>query len=454
MLLISLLFFCVVEDKRNFFSPQILFVGGFILSSLYAIPFVEDMQLDFCADTMLVLCGGITLFVIASLVSSKVLDVFVKRKKWYPIIGDSISVPSYYIEVSLWKLFLLCIFEFSSVVSLWNYLVKVSGTSDISKAMRFWDETNKFTEVTLDKPAIVSLLGMFTASAVYVMLYLLAHQIIYRYRSNFFMLVVNVIIGCINSLLSGGRAGIIGFVFIFVVFLYYMYKIKNNWSVSLNRRVVIGGVVIALGVLVFLYFSAELMGRGKQSGIVHYTCVYLSAELKNLDIFLRKGEYGTDIAHSQTLIRLREYLYKRYGFSGWGTKLDLPFQRVGDFTLGNVYTIFYMFMYDGGYFALVCYTMLMAFISQGLCKWAQYSIRWNDKVNIPLIIYAIVAYAVLFSFFSDKFYELILDVGFIRKLIIVILLSWFICGFKYNSYEKRYVVKYKLFDNKVRLKVM
>ena len=46
-------------------------------------------------------------------------------------------------------------------------------------------------------------------------------------------------------------------------------------------------------------------------------------------------------------------------------------------------------------------------------------------------------FVLLFSFFSDKFYETIADIGFIRTMIIWLLLSWFISDFKFLGYEDR-----------------
>jgi hypothetical protein len=72
--------------------------------------------------------------------------------------------------------------------------------------------------------------------------------------------------------------------------------------------------------------------------------------------------------------------------------------------------------------------------------------KYYGAVNIPLIIYSQIAFSVLFSFFSDRFYELIFNLEFWRKSIILIVLVWFINRVKItNSNETVMEIKKKEF---------
>ena len=57
--------------------------------------------------------------------------------------------------------------------------------------------------------------------------------------------------------------------------------------------------------------------------------------------------------------------------------------------------------------------------------------KYYNTINIPLIIYSQIAFTVLFSFFSDRFYELIFNLEFWRKNIILVVLVWFVTRFKF-----------------------
>ena len=435
-----LLLLCVIFSN-NIMRPEILFVSGFLVQSVYAILYVYKMDIYLHVDTVVVLLGGISLFVF----SSWVFSIFFKNLFRTGELHGEISEPKYQtIHVETWLLVLFFVAETISNVSFLWLVLKVSGSNSISEAMRYWDYTNKFTDVTLDKPTIISLLGIFTGSATLVQLYLFAHQLIYKYSTNRFWLLVNIILGGTYTLIGGARQGIIEYSFIFILFLYYIYKDKYYWKRKIKARLIIPIVFVAGILILFLCFSGELMGRGKQSDIGHYLFIYLSAELKNLDIFVRKHIFGTDIAHSQTIVSLRLYLAKRYGFSGWGSKLDIPFQSVNGLGLGNVYTIFYMFLYDDGLIGLVFYTVIMAAITQMILHWSLLSgEKTHNTINYALIVYGVIAFATLFSFFSDKFYELIFDIGFIRKMIITFAICLFINRFRLIKYNNLFVFSYK-----------
>ncbi|MBR6402636.1 MAG: oligosaccharide repeat unit polymerase [Eubacterium sp.] len=433
-LLLTLLF-SYYSDNKCLFSPSFFFFGGFLASVIYAIKYVDIIELYMHFDTVFILITGFAVFAIVCIFINytyKYLkqDYFITKYSG----EEEKSVTDIYIEP--WKHILMGAIGLFVAGAFSIYLLKISETNSISEAVHYWDTTNKFTEITLDIPSYISVLRLFSDAVCYIELYLLAHQLIYKYKSFRLMIIINIIIGIVNTALTGGRDGIIEIAFAMVFFLYFIYKDKYNWKRKINPKIIIGLIIVGVVAIIVFYFSAELMGRGKQRGLLDYICVYLSAELKNLDTFVREGKFGTDIAHSQTLANLRIYLAKRYGFVGWGEKLDIPFKEINGFGLGNVYTIFYMFLYDGGYKSLYFYTTIVAACSQLLFVFVRYSKRVNySKINVALIIYAMISYAVLFSFFSNRFFELVLNVGFWRTNIIILVLAYLLQDFRFQNYD-------------------
>jgi oligosaccharide repeat unit polymerase len=253
---------------------------------------------------------------------------------------------------------------------------------------------------------------------------------------------MNIVLSCVNAIFSGGRAVIIGYIFAFILMAYFIYKAKYNWKKKVPAMIILFLFFAALMIVPVFYISAFLMGRGKQTDIFHYMCIYLSGEIKNLDVFVRRGIFGTDISNSQTLVSLRRTVLPSFGITGWNSKLELPFINVNGFSTGNVYTIFYMFLYDGGFAALVFYTVLMALLMSLSFRYVinERFRKYYSTINIPLIIYAQLSYAILFSFFSDKFYELIFDLAIWRKNLIILLFVWFITRFKLPASDETAVI--------------
>ena len=321
------------------------------------------------------------------------------------------------------------------VVLFIRYLREFSGKSSISEAIRYFDYAKKFTDKNVDVPGLVSVFRMASAAIIYICIYLLAHQIVHCYKQNRLLIYGNILLSLVNTILSGGRSGIIEYIFAFALMAYFIYKAKYDFKRKIPTRVVVFMILAVLIAIPVFYISASLMGRGKQTDIFHYICIYLSGELKNFDVFIRKGVFGTSLSNSQTLVGLRQTVLPSFGITGWDAKLDLPFYNVNGFSTGNVYTIFYMFMYDGGYRALFFFTILMALLASLSYKFIvdrKYR-KYYGTINLPLIIYSQIAFAVLFSFFSDRFYELILDLAAWRKTVVLIVFVWFATRFKFTT---------------------
>ena len=447
IILALLLILSFVFSKKNIMTPPIFFLVGFFASALYAVFYVNKMELEFSIDTIIVLVFGTILFTVPSCF----LMWFFENKSIRVYNYESITRDVKPISLDKWKLFVFSGVEALALLFYFRFIMRLAGTSSISVAMRYFDTTKKFTNQKIDIPSLVTLFGLATTAMTAIQIYLLCHQLVFKYHSGRIFLIANVVMGVLYSLLSGGRNGAIEYVLLFVILMYFLYKRKYNWNKKISFKVIFCLFLLGIMMVLFLFFSAELMGRGKQSSVGEYLCVYLSAELKNLDIFMRKGIFGTDFAHSQTLINLREYLSSNFGMNV-GSKLDLPFQNVNGFSLGNVYTIFYMFMYDGGYVALIGYTLLMVLIA-----YAIYYIVIKDKfdgynrINIPLIVYGYICVALLFSFFSDKFYEKIFFIGFIRQIIVMIILEWFLLSYRYKRYfSMNYTMKFRFTEYPVK----
>ena len=87
--------------------------------------------------------------------------------------------------------------------------------------------------------------------------------------------------------------------------------------------------------------------------------------------------------------------------------------------MGNVYTVFYPFIYDFGYVGVVVLTALMAFVCQVCYELGRNS--KNRRVSLLFtIIYGTITSTLLLAFFSNKFYENIFTVEFVKRVIILV----------------------------------
>ncbi len=282
--------------------------------------------------------------------------------------------------------------------------------------------------VDLSLPRILNLMRLFTGAVGYFVGFLFMKDIVYRKKINYLYLVV-ILLSVVSDLMLGSRGGTMTILIGLFVFLYALYKKKKSWKSENNIKLIFGIVGIAAAVILVFQGFANLLGRNtSEYSFTYYLAIYLGAEIKNLDIFLQtvfpiqNGFFG-----EQTFMYIWKTISPYIGIDSSILQFDLPFLSVNGYSLGNVYTVFYSYLYDFGYIGVPILVSLMAFISQVFFeKFKRF--RLNQGVPISVLVYARIFSALAFSFFSNKFYENMFNFSFFEIIVIWILLNWFLCG--------------------------
>ena len=115
-----------------------------------------------------------------------------------------------------------------------------------------------------------------------------------------------------------------------------------------------------------------------------------------------------------------------------GYALVLPFQKIGNFSLGNVYTTFYPYIYDFGYVGIPILVTIMAVVSQLFFELAKRE-KISQVPGIMTLIYGYIFPTIVQVFFSNKFYEDLLDIKFIKICILWILYNIILIVYLYLS---------------------
>lgn len=327
------------------------------------------------------------------------------------------------ITIERWKLYFFLAFQVIVILINIMYMMRLGKGSTLAENIyniRVMDVTGNDS---VKFPWLLIICRRVISASIYFFVYVFVYGCVYRDRSNRTILLIIGIFGVIFSLLSGGRASVLLIGASILFDAYFIYGQKKHWGENIKFKTIVK-VIILLAILLLVFQSAgSLLGRKSTSDAWYYIAKYLSAQLKNLGIFIRNGDFGADFAHSNTLIGLSNLLNK-IGISQYYHQVDLPFLSINGRSLGNVYTIFYSFLYDGGYVAHIFYTALTAVICQIIYHKAIRN-RKGKALNIALILYSYMMFSVLFSFFGNFFYESFLGYGTIENFIIIAILSYF-----------------------------
>jgi oligosaccharide repeat unit polymerase len=173
----------------------------------------------------------------------------------------------------------------------------------------------------------------------------------------------------------------------------------------------------------------DLLGRTSsiRENLFDYLAKYSGAQIKNLDIFLQEQTSNKSVIWGKnSFYTLIQWLGPYIGITDNNYNLDLPFRAVNGYGLGNVYTTFYAYIYDFGYNGMLILVGIMAVVSQYFYEKCKHTFS-NGYPRLSEMIYGLIAGALVLSFFSNKFYELIFGRIFIGTLMCWIIYNRYFC---------------------------
>lgn len=435
LLLLVLGVLCVTSFfifKKDIIAPSFIFSLGFTIASFFAVIYAKKWELGLHLNTFLVISLGVAEFIVVSYIVKLVFKKINEKKVKGNIQSSCSKNESGYINVNKIMECLYLIFILLISGAYLYYIVKsvdgsFSSIMTIFDAMSKYDKLLKFSEQSISLPFIITNLELLVIASGYWFIYVAINNYLYTKKINIIEILI-IIASIVSSMLSGSRT--IAFMILFAaitIFVMLMQKKKNNnniFTLKMVRNIVILGCIF----IAVFYFSAMAWGRVAKNDKMYYFAIYCGAEIKNLDIFLQEDlKKNNEIWGSQTFYSVIQTLGKKVKIKSiHDYKLDLPFRNINGLNLGNVYTTFYPYIYDFGYIGEFLLVLIMAIISQVI-----YELTKNAKTNthplLSVLVYSNIINCLILSFFSNKFYENIISIEMIKKVIFWILLNLTFC---------------------------
>ena len=418
--------------RNNPTSPEICFVVGFLISVGYSFHWINEWDLELSETTFYILVGGISLFVITSLTFQRIFThvrLTFKKRDNYCIYNKrkKNSFRSALSNVDSWKLILFLIIQLLILtLSVYYMLHRING--DIASAIYAINSSSKTEEERIAFPFLIRHLRYLSFSSSFIWIYLLIHSKVFKYKSNDFLLVINAGLSVLIYLLGGARQGLIQVVMGGFVIAYFLKNKKNGKTNRIKTKRLLQIVIASLLFVILFQSLGDIIGRNSRIESNDYIAAYISAEIKNLDTFVREGRFGqgNSFEKTQTFAHLSNQLSGHFGFPERPFKFDQRYRYINGHFLGNVYTVFWAFLYDGSYKALILLTVLMAIILQWCYIRAVKCCDAENYISMPIIVYSYMYFESAFSFFSYWFYARTFSFSFIYYLCYWWLLKFFI----------------------------
>lgn len=401
----------------DIFAPFCVFCEMFLIAEFMCLFFANMYKLELHLNTIAIIAlGMITFGIVSAFFNINRTDVRKYEEKYS---RKYISV-NFFVQIFFLILEMIVLFYHARYI---KDVVTAFGYSTTS----IFDVAGKYHTITLfnydsfiKKGVSASFIyrhgSIWITAYAYVLIYILINNLSVKKKVE----VIQVIflgIYAFDQMLSGGRTAlfrIITAVLIITVICFGLNKRRNFVKLLFKIMGVIFAIILLLiGINMLLNRTGE---NDALSVIVEAIYVYIGAPIQNFDTYLQGVRHIPELWGSQVFRNIYTYLGGKYGISKYLYQLYLPFLKHNGLNTGNVYTTFYQFYYDFGYEGVIPLTAIIA-------AYFNYAYRKIYK-NKPftLIIYAYLFNDLIMLIFSDRFYETVASMGFVKHLLVTYIL--------------------------------
>ena len=397
----------------DIFAPMPVFCEMFLVAELLCACYSNRFDIIFKASTVAIIIIGMLAFLLATVISKIFHDKRNKRKKYKTNEKIVLSNPI--------KIFFI-ILQIFVTLDFARYLFRVvaafgfAGTGILSLAGRYHDitlfDSSNFLKLGFSAPISYSVLYPVCLAFAYLGLYIQINNWLLTKKIDR-LLLVDEIIFAFGELLTGGRTPLFRYItagiFIYITCIDSKKRLVKAYFKILGIAIV--GVFILVGMV-------SIIGRENMaySGFVDNIFVYLGAPIANLNDYHRPNGLGTgqwypDLWGEQTFHNVYQYLGDKLHISKYIYSLNLPFNYHEGHYFGNVYTTFYQFVYDFDMAGVFPLTFAMA-----LFYCCYYKKIQNKRNIISVSIYSFVFNDLIMLVFSNRFYETVFSIQFVKYL--------------------------------------
>ncbi len=416
-ILVFLLSYSLTE--QDILSPACTMCIMFILSTAFAVLYVDKWGIIFRFDSFLILTSGLFLFCAVTVVLKQ---IFLKCE------SDDITTCDYNCSNDKPQFILISLFViFDLLVCAWYYvtLTQYVGTDTLG----FSELAARYREIrTLELAEGVTgdaaggLLNQFlkvVKASGYVASFLIISFSVRKSglpKIRTIGLIVTTVLSLVPSFLNASRGEVIKLIcFMFIVY-YIIWQQKYDWKRDFSRKMVrIGLVALVIGIPIF-YYAASWMGRSTQIEMMDYVPLYLGASIQLFNLYVGKPVLAKGFGE-ESLVGLSK-LASILGFGNMSTSMNLEQRDLG-FYSSNVYTFFRRPLHDFGLLGMYVFTIMVALLFSYIYygkirnrKKSSFTDRW-------VLVYGYLYYWLILSSI-DQYSQSYLSVGAVTIIIILL----------------------------------
>ena len=432
----SLSFLLLIAYKtlgKNLSRPSILYIGGFLICSIVAYNWKKEWGLEKMEDgTVFMIVGGALLFYLVELYDYNKNSMSFQRKQVIEFAP---------IKIRPIKLFLFWCFQLLSFYMMAKFSMEYAETEDLSNALAEMDHDKKFYNTVVKLPSYVSNSYGLCRNAGYIWCILLPY---YQFKSSQYnkqkILIALNLITCLGGvLLTGGRMGLLNYFISYFCFFYICYQFKIRWKGGLLPPKIMA-VILSLGIIFGVFFKqiGYAVGREENKNTMSMVfSIYCGAQIKNLDEYIRrpfKQHNTSDLFAQYTISKVYNEIAQRQGSDqSRHFSAELPFNTYGGYLLGNVYTTYYNYHVDFGYWGILCAGAMSLILSILYRKMLKSQFWRTGRLDLWIITYSWILSTAFLCFFANLFWGDIAIISVVKSLIMWWFMIFYLQGWRMST---------------------
>lgn len=286
----------------------------------------------------------------------------------------------------------------------------------------------------------------------YFFAYLIARRVLLKEKSNnILLLVLGYIVSILTNFLGGSRGPILEVLSALLLSfgIVYFYKSgRKNFTFFQILKVVLLLIIVGIGFFEIL----PLMGRSQTA--VNSSDVftqYIGSQVYNLNYYIEKvNKHSTFFCAStlSSLYRDIETFFKvNIGYKEGMVSDFFVFTNNGH-NMGNVFSTYLSFYEDGGLLGVFLLSLIFGWGSEKIYMNAKIHRKMDNSFDYRLIIYIYVGAQVIFSFFSNRFFQNVIQLKMIIKIFWIIFMYLYLIKNSYLSFNVGHKVIISFFKKK------
>lgn len=424
VLTIFIFVFFFIKLGKEWYAPYTLFGLPFIAMFVIALLNKEAWGLDLNFITFMIFFIGFLFFMFGCWFARHIcLSKSV-------LVTNSLKIKPRLHSVNTTRLFILdlIMLVFFMIFFLKIYTWGKENGFSLSGAINEIMVLSKFEpdKVTVTIPFIIQIFLQINYLAAYLYSFFIARRIVFKDRSNLFLLLFGYGISMATCFLNGSRGPLVeNLIAIVIAFAICWHQ---RYGQKMFPRKILGWLFVLTIVAAVGFFAIiPLLGREKTAeSLIDQITEYIGAQVYNLNYFVETSDARSTFFAANTLGSFYNDL-KTLGIDLGASAHTVKsfFVTANGHEMGNVFTCFFSFYVDFGLVGVGILSFFMGWVSMKVFD--KIKTRWA-VVDFAFVVYLYIAVNLIFSFFGPRFFQNVVQIKSLLKFIWLYFIFWFVYG--------------------------